>query len=105
MLIQEARELAKKINGVIYKTRFNCFAVATSLWSLAIKIARKPLDYCFYEIVSQKQCTYFDLDLKVCEGNAVPPKLLLDRFEMARQFLKLLGWGYKKYLDITLDLQ
>ena len=67
-------------------------------------MARKPADICYYEVVSDRQCTYFDLDLKMCDCKFLPPKLQHDNLALVRQFLALLEWGYRKYLDLPLDL-
>ena len=69
---------AESLNSIVYKTRFNRFAICKSLWSLALKIVRQPIDICFYELVTRKQCTYFDLDLKVEECVALPKDVAND---------------------------
>ena len=71
-------EKAKAIGGIVFKTRFNRFDICKSLWNLALQVVRQPLDTCFYELVTHKQCTYLDLDLKVEECKLLPPGLLID---------------------------
>ena len=105
MKLAECVKIIEKHGGVIYKTRYNSFDVISSLWRLAIEIARKPPGICFYEVVSHKQCTYFDLDLKICDCAFIPHKLKKDNTSLVRQFLELLRWGYRNYLDMALDLE
>ena len=60
---------------------------------------------CMYEIISNKQTTYLDLDLKSIEYKYLPQNLIVNPRNMVKQCLKLLSWGYNKYLntDFTLD--
>lgn len=67
-------------------------------------MARRSSDICYYEVISQRQCTYFDLDLKIRDCSFIPPKLEKDKFSLVLQFLDLLRWGYRKNLDMSLDL-
>ena len=81
---------AREIGGIVYKKRFNVFAIASSLQSLAIDVEKQPPGICFYELVSDRQCTYLDLDLKTRDCQKIPAKLKTDNREMARQAIKLL---------------
>ena len=82
---------AKSLRSIVYKTRFNRFAICKSLWSLALKVIRQPIDVCFYELITSKQCTYFDLDLKVEEYVVVPKGVANDPWAMLHQFIELLS--------------
>ena len=93
----EAKTEADKINGVVYKTRFNNFEVTKDFHSLALKVIQQylllrgsPEDVCMYEVISDKQCTYSDLDLKHTDCLSIPQKLRDNKCHMAAQFLELL---------------
>ena len=103
MVYYELLEKAKAIGGIVYKTRFNCFQICKSLWSLALLVIRQPRNICYYEIVTNQQTTYLDLDLKVEDCKMLPPGLIVDRRNMAKQCIQLLEWGYEKYLGLKLD--
>ena len=105
MKLDECLKIIEKSGGVVYKTRYNSFDVISSLWRLAIEVARQPSDVCFYEVIPHKQCMYFDLDLKICDCEFLPPKLKKNKFSLVLQFLDLLRWGYRNYLDMSLDLE
>ena len=59
---------------------------------------------CYFEVVSSKQCTYLDLDLKAEDCIELPIGLQSDRTNMAKQCLELLHWAYEVYLGIRLDM-
>ena len=67
---------AREIGGIVIKSRYNRFDVCKSFWSFSLMIIRQPLDQCYYEIVSNRQCTYVDLDLKVEECASLPPGIV-----------------------------
>ena len=64
-------------------------------------VIRQPEDVCIYELVSNKQCTYLDVDLKVRDCLTMSPEIQEDRWVVARQVLELLRWGYDKYLGVS----
>lgn len=64
----------------------------------------QPSDVCYYECVTDIQITYLDLDLKSSDCISMPPKLVDDKWEMARQCLKLLEWGFRTILHKPFDL-
>ena len=66
-------------------------------------VIRQPEDVCIYELVSNKQCTYLDVDLKVRDCLTMSPEIQEDRWVVARQVLELLRWGYDKYLGVSLQ--
>lgn len=90
MKYAEALSCANRVGGIVIKTKWNKFEVAYSFWDFALSIAKMPNDLCYYEIVSNKQCTYLDLDMKINNCLSIPVKLRADIWEMPRQCLKLL---------------
>ena len=99
----EFLDKAKSIGGIVYKTKFNRFSICKSLWSLALLVIRQPRNICYYELVTNQQSTYLDLDLKVEQCKMLPPALIADRRNMAKQCIQLLEWGYEKYLGLELN--
>ena len=75
----EALAAAQKINGIVVKTRRNDFAPCKSLWSFAIAVCNHPQDASYYEVVSDKQCTYLDLDLKRKNCVDFPSEVKIDK--------------------------
>ena len=87
----ENLEKAKEIGGIVIKTRYNRFDVCKSFWAFSLLIIRKPLDMCYYEVVSNRQCTYVDLDLKVEECTSHPAEIATNHWSMSLQFIELLS--------------
>ena len=69
---------AVQCNGIVYKTSKYDFAVARSFESFALKVLTQHSDVCFYEVVSHKQCTYLDLDLKTKDCVSLPSRVKED---------------------------
>ena len=79
MKMQECMEIANKSGGIVIKTSKYNWEVASSFWSFAVAVSRqRRYDVCYYEVVSNQQCTYVDLDLKRKNCSVLPPKLELD---------------------------
>ena len=74
---------ANEIGGIVIKTRYNRFEVCNSFWSFSLLIIRQPFDQCYYEIISNRQCTYVDLDLKIEECASLPPEIAINHWSMA----------------------
>ena len=104
--LQIAQIKAKEIGGIVYKPNKYVFEVSKSFWSLAMKVAKECRDpkVCFYEIVSQEQCIYVDLDLKRKDCQCFPRDVQKYSIEMVREFLHLLQWGFDMYLKLPFDL-
>ena len=100
----ECLKEAEQINGIVYKSSRQDFHVAKSLWSLACKVINQQSDVCFYEVVSNRQCTYVDLDLKTKDCMSLPHRVKQDPWNMVRQFLELLESGFKNHLKATFKL-
>ena len=79
MVIEKFIEEAEKTGGIVIKTSRYAFKVVSSFWSFAVEVAlQRRSDVCYYEIVSNPQCTYVDLDLKRKDWMFLPPKLELN---------------------------
>ena len=66
-------------NSVIKTSKYK-YEVATSFWSFAINVSlpvplQRKEDVCYYEVISNQQCTYVDLDLKRKNCLKLTPKL------------------------------
>ena len=75
----ESLEIAQKIGGIVYKTSKYDFDVAKSFTSFAIKVMMQTSDQCMYEIISNQQTTYLDLDLKKKDCSVFPQKVLSNK--------------------------
>ena len=70
---------AQKIDGIVYKTSKYDFDVAKSFMIFAVKVMTQTSDQCMYEVISHKQTTYLDLDLKKKDCKFIPQKLLSNK--------------------------
>ena len=97
---------ANEIGGIVFKSSKYVFGIANSFWSFAVKVfmeCRNP-EVCFYEIISQEQCMYVDLDLKRKDCLCFPIDVTRYSKEMVREFLDLLKWGFEMYLNVPFNL-
>ena len=90
MRYAEALEKANESGGIVIKINKYDYQVARSMWSFAVSVAQQPSHLCYYEVVSNHQCTYLDLDLKFEDCCLIPKKLQLDIWQMPRQCMDLL---------------
>ena len=104
MKYSESLIQAQRIGGIVYKYSNYNFAVASSFWSFAIKVLMQRTEECMYEVISNKQTTYLDLDLKSKDYKYLPQNLKVNPRNMVKQCLKLLSWGYNTYLNTAFSL-
>ena len=69
---------AVQTSGIVYKTSKYDFAVAKSFGSFAQKVLAQQSNVCMYEVISHRQCTYLDLDLKTKDCVSVPSRVKED---------------------------
>ena len=101
MKLAESLRRAQLTGGIVYKFTNYDFAVTSSLLSFATLVVMEKIDECMYEVVSNQQTTYLDLDLKTKEYKFLPKKLIGNTRMMAEQCLELLTLGYERYLNTT----
>ena len=101
MKLAESLRRAQETGGIVYKfTNFD-FAVTSSFLSFATLVVMEKFDECMYEVVSNQQTTYLDLDLKTKEYKFLPKRLIGNSRMMAEQCLALLTYSYERYLNTT----
>ena len=103
MTLAQCQREAYEIKGIVYKPTNYIYKVAKSFMSFAVKVVMHCQNphVCFYEVISQEQCTYVDLDLKRAECLRFPKEVKKYSKQMVLQFLDLLEWGYNKYLKVN----
>ena len=81
---------AEQINGIVYKTSKYYFPVAKSFWDFAVKVLTQHCNACYFELISHKQSTYLDLDLRTKDCVSLPSRLMEDPQIMIRRCVELL---------------